>query len=64
MRRAGLEHTPRAVLSRGVTGIAGSSLVINLPGSPKGAVESLQVILPILNHAVDLIAGRTEHEKP
>ena len=64
MRRAGLEHTPRAVLSRGVTGIAGSSLVINLPGSPKGAVESLQSILPILNHAVDLIAGRTEHEKP
>lgn len=62
MRRAGSEKTPSAILSRSLGGIAAGSLIVNLPGSPKGAVESLQAILPILAHAAELIAGNTEHK--
>jgi molybdenum cofactor synthesis domain-containing protein len=61
MRAAGRASTPFADLSRGVTGIIGSSIVINLPGSPKGAVESLNAVLPLLPHAMEHLAGRTEH---
>ena len=61
MRRIGLQSTPRAILSRSVAGICGTSLILNLPGSPKGAVESLQAVLPLLPHIVDLISGKTEH---
>lgn len=61
MRAAGRAITPFADLSRGVTGIIGSSIVINLPGSPKGAVESLTSVLPLLPHAMEHLAGRTEH---
>ena len=57
MRLAGLQVTPHAMLSRGVCGIRGRTLIINLPGSPKGAVESLQVVLPVLPHAVALLQG-------
>lgn len=55
MRAASLKVTPHAMLSRVVTGIRGKTLIINLPGSPKGAVENLQVILPVLPHAVQLL---------
>ena len=55
MRAASLKITPHAMLSRIVTGIRKKTLIINLPGSPKGAVENLQVVIPILPHAVQLL---------
>src|SRR5512134_289349 len=55
MRAASLKITPHAMLSRVVTGIRRRTLIVNLPGSPKGAVENLQVITPILSHAVQLL---------
>ena len=61
MRSYGLKSTRRAALSRGVAGVRGGSLIINLPGSPRGAQESLEAILDLLPHAVDIAQGRTEH---
>ena len=61
MRAAGLEHTPLAALSRGVAGAAGSSLILNLPGSPKGVRESLDAVEQVLPHALRLLGGDTEH---
>lgn len=55
MRAASLRITPHAMLSRAVAGMRGKTLIVNLPGSPKGAVESLQVLLPVLPHAVQLL---------
>lgn len=55
MRSASLKITPHAMLSRIVTGIRKRTLVINLPGSPKGAVENLQTVLPVLPHAIQLL---------
>lgn len=55
MRAASVQVTPHAMLSRVVTGIRAKTLIINLPGSPKGAVENLQVVLPVLPHAVQLL---------
>jgi molybdenum cofactor synthesis domain-containing protein len=55
MRAASLRITPHAMLSRIVTGIRRKTLIINLPGSPKGAVENLQVVVPVLSHAVQLL---------
>lgn len=55
MRAASLKVTPHAMLSRVITGIRKKTLVVNLPGSPKGAVENLQVIVPVLPHAVQLL---------
>ena len=55
MRAASLKITPHAMLSRVVAGIRKKTLIINLPGSPKGAVENLQVITPVLSHAVQLL---------
>ena len=57
MRAAGLASTPMAALSRGVVGTRGRTLIANLPGSPKGAVESLGALLPVLRHALDQLAG-------
>ncbi|MFU8774082.1 MAG: MogA/MoaB family molybdenum cofactor biosynthesis protein, partial [Anaerolineales bacterium] len=55
MRAAALQSTPHSMLSRATAGIRGATLIINLPGSPKGAVENLQVVLPVLEHAVALL---------
>lgn len=61
LRAAGLAHTPMAALSRGLAGIADRTLIINFPGSEKAVVEHLDALEPILPHALDLIAGDTEH---
>ena len=61
MRADGLSATPHAVLSRAVCGVRGRSLVLNLPGSPSGAVESLAAVADILPHAIELLAGKTDH---
>lgn len=58
IRSEGLKKTKNAALSRGISAIRGSSLVINLPGSPKGVRESLSVVLDILPHALDMLKGR------
>jgi molybdopterin adenylyltransferase len=59
MRASGRASTPMADLSRGVCGVRGSTLVVDLPGSPRGAVESLTAVLDLLPHALDLLAGET-----
>ena len=57
MRVAGAEKNPRAILSRGAAGIRGTTIIINLPGSPTGAVESLNVVAALLPHSVDVLHG-------
>lgn len=61
MRMETLRHTPMAMISRGVCGIRSATLIVNLPGSPKAVRESFEVIKPVLNHAVGLLAGHTSH---
>ena len=61
MRAAGLQKTPLAALSRAVAGVRGGSLIMNLPGSVRGATESLEAVLPALEHAVRLTRGETAH---
>ncbi len=61
MRAEGLRHTPKAMLSRAVAVVRGRTLIINLPGSEKGARESLGAVLDVLPHAIDLLRGVTEH---
>jgi molybdenum cofactor synthesis domain-containing protein len=61
MRRETYVKTPLAMLSRGICGIRGDKLIINLPGSPKGVEECFEIIRPVLPHAVALIAGNTQH---
>jgi molybdopterin adenylyltransferase len=63
MRRDGLSKTPFAILSRGICGVRGRSLILNLPGSPAGAVESLQSVIGVLPHLTDLLAGKTGHHE-
>jgi molybdopterin adenylyltransferase len=61
MRADGRAKTPMAILSRGVVGVRGRTLVINLPGSPRGAVESLASLEPVLEHALETLAGPFDH---
>ncbi len=61
MRSEGRAKTPFAVLSRGLAGVRAGVLIVNLPGSPKGAVESLDAILELVPHVLDLIQGHTGH---
>jgi molybdenum cofactor synthesis domain-containing protein len=61
MRRQGVKKTPLAALSRGVCGVRGCALILNLPGSPAGAVESLQAVAGLIPHALDLLSGNTQH---
>lgn len=61
MRAEGRKATPLAALSRAVAGVRGHTVIINLPGSPKGAVESLDAIVNLIPHIVDLLEGRTGH---
>jgi molybdenum cofactor synthesis domain-containing protein len=61
MRAEGRRHTPMADLSRAVVGVLGRTLIVNLPGSPKGAMESLEAIIPVLDHALETLAGPFDH---
>ena len=61
MRAAGRAITPLADLSRGIAGVRGRTLIVNLPGSPKGALESLAAIEPVLDHALETLAGPFDH---
>ena len=62
MRAAGRASTPFADLSRGIVGVVERSLIVNLPGSPKGALESLAAIEPVLDHALETLAGPFDHD--
>lgn len=61
MRRDTAAKHPMAMLSRSICGIRGNTLIVNLPGSPRGVEECFEVIKPVLVHAIDLVAGKTEH---
>jgi molybdenum cofactor synthesis domain-containing protein len=63
IRAAGVKSTPLAILSRGLCGVSGQSLILNLPGSPEAATESLLAVLDVLPHALDLLAGQTAHRE-
>jgi len=64
MRRHGEQQTPMAALSRAVCGTVERSLIVNLPGSPAGAVASLSTVLGLIPHALALLAGQTQHTEP
>jgi molybdenum cofactor synthesis domain-containing protein len=61
MRSAGATKTPFSALSRAVCGVRGKSVILNLPGSPRGAVESLEAVIDLLPHALQLLSGNTKH---
>jgi molybdenum cofactor synthesis domain-containing protein len=63
MRAEGLKHTPLASLSRGLCGTRGRTVILNLPGSPKGAIESLEAVIKLLPHMADLLHGKTGHDR-
>lgn len=60
MRWTSFQKTPRAILSRGISGIRGNTLIINLPGSPKAVAECLEVILPPLGHGLEILSGEAQ----
>jgi molybdenum cofactor synthesis domain-containing protein len=62
MRAEGTKKTPLAALSRGICGVREKSLVLNVPGSPKGAIESLEAVIDLMPHALQLLAGNTRHD--
>lgn len=64
MRSTGLQFTPYSSLSRALAGTSEGVLIVNLPGSPRGALQSLDAILKLVPHVLDLINGRTEHGRP
>lgn len=61
IRAEGRRSTPMAALSRGIVGVRGRTLVVNLPGSPRGATESLEAIVPVLGHALETLEGPFDH---
>jgi molybdopterin adenylyltransferase len=61
MRAEGFRHTPMSMISRAVAGVRNRVLIINLPGSPKGVRENLAVVFPVLQHALELLAGESPH---
>ena len=61
MRAEGRRHTPMADLSRAVVGVRGRTLIVNLPGSPRGAIESFEAIVAVLDHALETLAGPFDH---
>ena len=61
IRADGRRSTPFAVLSRGLVGVRGRTLIVNVPGSPKGATESLETVIPLLDHALETLAGPFDH---
>jgi molybdopterin adenylyltransferase len=62
MRAEGAKKTPLAALSRGLCVIRGSALIVNVPGSPAAAIESMEAVMPLLPHALELLTGNTEHK--
>jgi molybdenum cofactor synthesis domain-containing protein len=64
MRAEGLKHTPMSMISRAVAGVRNGVLIINLPGNPKAVRENLAVVLPVLRHALDLLAGGGKDHTP
>jgi molybdopterin adenylyltransferase len=62
MRSEGMKKTQFAALSRGICGVRGQALILNLPGSPNGALESLEAVAGLLPHAIELLSGQTEHK--
>ena len=62
MRAEGRRSTPLASLSRGLVGVAGRALVVNVPGSPRGATESLDAVIPVLDHALETLSGPFDHD--
>ncbi len=61
MRADGRRSTPFAALSRGLVGVRGGSLIVNVPGSPRGALESFEVVVPLLDHALETLSGPFDH---
>ena len=64
MRREGLKETPLAPMSRAISGTLGTTLIVNLPGSPRAAITSLEAVLPLIQHALVLLSGNTDHSEP